>query len=125
MTTEETDVVDLAGISGLLDVKLSTPNQWRQRRILPEPDWPGLTRPLWRRKTILLWAWKTGRLPERFSDEVRRLRASDDTKPVPEVPQQSPRVEKQKPTFVTKEDIGAQIPKVIFQPAPLDPEAVE
>lgn len=50
--------IDLAGIAELLGVAATTPQQWRQRGVLPDPD-PGLSfkgKPVWRVREIIQWA---------------------------------------------------------------------
>jgi hypothetical protein len=73
-------LVDLADIAVMCDVVATTPPQWRQRRVLPEPDaygkllvvldgkvvWTGsenefTAKPLWWASTIVRWAKATGR----------------------------------------------------------------
>lgn len=57
-------LVDLAGIAALLGVAPTTPQQWRQRELLPDPDEPGFPdKPLWRTSTIITWAKETHRWP--------------------------------------------------------------
>ncbi|HEY6022126.1 MAG TPA: hypothetical protein VIY48_20330 [Candidatus Paceibacterota bacterium] len=73
MSDDDTPV-DLKGIHELLKVAKHTPHQWRQREVLPPVDFPELTRPLWKRKTIILWAANTGRLPASLMEEARRLK---------------------------------------------------
>ncbi len=60
---EAADIIDLRGIARLLKVSKHTPNQWRQRDLLPEVDFPELMRPAWRKSTIIAWARSTGRWP--------------------------------------------------------------
>lgn len=57
--------IDLAGIARLLGVAATTPQQWRQRGVLPEPD-PDLSfpdKPIWRTSAIVKWAKDTNRWP--------------------------------------------------------------
>jgi predicted DNA-binding transcriptional regulator AlpA len=49
-------------IAQRLGVQRTTVDQWRQRKLLPEPDWTVGGRPAWRLGTILAWARETGRL---------------------------------------------------------------
>jgi hypothetical protein len=57
-------LVDLAGIADLLGVASVTPQQWRQRNQLPEPDVPDFPdKPLWKASTIVAWARATNRWP--------------------------------------------------------------
>lgn len=64
--------IDMAGIARLLGVKSTTPQQWRQRQVLPEAD-PELSfpdKPIWATDVIIAWAKQTGRWP--YGDEVRK-----------------------------------------------------
>lgn len=57
--------IDLAGIAELLGVAATTPQQWRQRGVLPEPD-KDLSfkdKPIWWSHDIIDWAKETGRWP--------------------------------------------------------------
>lgn len=64
MTTTTDKLVDLAGIAVLLGVAAVTPQQWRQRGQLPDPDVGSFPdKPLWERATIIAWAKDTGRWP--------------------------------------------------------------
>ncbi len=45
-------IVDLAGIARHMKVDRNTPPQWRQRRLLPEVDFPEVDVPLWYASTI-------------------------------------------------------------------------
>jgi len=57
--------IDMAGIAKLLGVAPTTPQQWRQRGVLPEPD-PDLSfkdKPVWWRSKIIEWAKLTNRWP--------------------------------------------------------------
>lgn|GEM_PF-1867246 len=75
-------LLNLVQIAELLDVVATTPPQWRQRRVLPDPDaygrmlvvldgnvvWTGdenefTAKPLWWSSTIVRWAKQTGRWP--------------------------------------------------------------
>lgn len=59
------EVLDLAGIAEFLGVAPTTPQQWRQRGQLVEPD-PTISKPdkpLWRRDAIETWARSTERWP--------------------------------------------------------------
>ncbi len=57
-------LIDLAGIAELLGVARVTPQQWRQREQLPEPDVPDFSdKPLWKTSTIIRWARETQRWP--------------------------------------------------------------
>jgi hypothetical protein len=49
-------------VAKLLGVQAATVAQWRQRGLLPGPDWTVGGRPAWRLGTILAWARETGRL---------------------------------------------------------------
>lgn len=71
--------IDLAGIAELLGVASTTPQQWRQRGVLPEPD-PGLSfpdKPLWWRSKIVAWAKETNRWPRGTAARARRSRRTD------------------------------------------------
>jgi hypothetical protein len=46
------DIVDLAGIARHMRVERFTPQQWRQRDLLPPVDFPKLTEPLWYVSTL-------------------------------------------------------------------------
>jgi hypothetical protein len=57
-------LIDLAGIAQLLGVAEVTPQQWRQRKQLPEPDNADFPdKPLWKASTIIAWARGTHRWP--------------------------------------------------------------
>lgn len=57
-------LLDLPGIARLLGVAEVTPQQWRQRGQLPDPDEPDFPdKPLWKTSTIISWARKSGRWP--------------------------------------------------------------
>lgn len=49
-------------IASRLGVATSTVHQWRQRDLLPEPEWTLSRVPVWRWETIRKWADETGRL---------------------------------------------------------------
>jgi predicted DNA-binding transcriptional regulator AlpA len=55
--------VGIPEIAERLKVERATVDQWRQRRLLPEPKWTVGGRPAWEWKDIERWARKTGRLP--------------------------------------------------------------
>ena len=57
-----TDPVDIPGIASRLSVARQTVDMWRHRGILPQPDYPQLTFPVWEWPTIEAWAIETGRL---------------------------------------------------------------
>lgn len=59
----EDQLIDLRGIARLLGVSPYTPQQWRERGQLPDPDEPFPGKPLWRTRTILNWAKDTNRWP--------------------------------------------------------------
>jgi hypothetical protein len=46
-------IVDLAGIARHMRVERTTPQQWRQRKLLPPVDYPEIAEPLWRVTTLL------------------------------------------------------------------------
>lgn len=52
--TEE--LMDLPAIAALMGVKPRTANAWRDRGVLPEPEFKLSGRPGWRRSTIEAWA---------------------------------------------------------------------
>lgn len=56
-------VVDLAGIARHMHVERFTPQQWKQRGLLPPVDFPEIREPLWYAMTIR----------EKFADPSRRL----------------------------------------------------
>jgi hypothetical protein len=56
------DLVDLRGISRRLEVPMDTVYKWRFRDLLPEPDYPEISHPIWNWETIEAWARDTGRL---------------------------------------------------------------
>lgn len=45
-------IVDLAGIARHMKVERFTPQQWRQRELLPEVDFPEIAEPLWLVSTV-------------------------------------------------------------------------
>lgn len=45
--TRRSNVVDLAGIARHMKVDRLTPQQWRQRGLLPPVDFPDIREPLW------------------------------------------------------------------------------
>lgn len=57
-------LLDLPGIAKLLGVAEVTPQQWRQRKQLPDPDNSDFPdKPLWKTSTVIAWARKTERWP--------------------------------------------------------------
>lgn len=60
---ERLDIVGLAEIAERLDVQRATVDQWRQRRLLPEPAWTVGGRPAWPWQVIDRWAAAHGRQP--------------------------------------------------------------
>lgn len=63
MSTED-KLIDLRGIATLVGVSPYTPQQWRERGQLPDPDVPDFPdKPLWRETTIIDWAKDTKRWP--------------------------------------------------------------
>ncbi len=46
------EVVDLAGIARHMRVERFTPQQWRQRGLLPPVDFPEISEPLWYVSTL-------------------------------------------------------------------------
>lgn len=66
--------IDMAGIAKLLGVAPTTPQQWRQRGVLPEPD-PDLSfpdKPIWKTRTIVEWAKSTNRWPHGSAARQRK-----------------------------------------------------
>lgn len=62
-TKARPSLVGLSEIADLLRVKPATVDQWRFRRVLPEPDHVISGTPIWHRETIVAWAVRTGRQP--------------------------------------------------------------
>jgi len=56
------DPVGAVEVAARLGVARSTVDQWRQRGLLPAPDWTVGGRPAWSWATIEAWARSTGRL---------------------------------------------------------------
>jgi len=56
-------IVDLAGIAQHMRVNRYTPQQWRQRGLLPPVDFPDISEPLWYASTIV----------EKFVKPTRRV----------------------------------------------------
>lgn len=61
-TMSRTDLVDRHLIATRLGVPIDTVDKWKQRGLLPEPDYPQLRNPTWHWSTIQKWARQTGRL---------------------------------------------------------------
>jgi hypothetical protein len=57
------EVVDLAGIARHMRVNRYTPQQWRQRGLLPPVDFPEISEPLWYASTVI----------EKFVKPTRRV----------------------------------------------------
>jgi hypothetical protein len=57
-----TDPVDIPAIASRLGVARQTVDMWRHRKVLPAPDYPQLSVPVWEWLTIAHWAEQTGRL---------------------------------------------------------------
>ena len=55
------EILDLRGVARHCGVSPDTPQQWRQRGILPAVDFPEIHHPLWLASTIKAWAIRTGR----------------------------------------------------------------
>lgn len=117
---ESADIVDLRGIATLLKVSKHTPNQWRQRGILPQPDFD-LLRPVWKKSTIIRWAQDTGRWPP---GEAARPSADKpkNSKSHP-VSKSAKRANGGTKGFRTAEERGAEIPPAIFRSPPIEPVA--
>ena len=56
------DPVDQPLIAARLSVTRETVQKWRTRNVLPLPDYPQLSTPVWDWETIQEWADTTGRL---------------------------------------------------------------
>lgn len=54
------DLVGYSEIAERLGVSRRTVETWRQREILPEPEWIVSGSPIWRGATITRWTEKTG-----------------------------------------------------------------
>ena len=54
--------VGIPEIAEALKVQRSTVDQWRARKLLPEPKWIVGGRPAWDMDDVMEWARKTGRL---------------------------------------------------------------
>ena len=79
MPKEKLDIVGLRDIAKILGVDGRTPTKWRDRGVLPEED--GMiseTFPVWHRRTVLLWAAKTGRLPTQRAEQVLAEAAAEE-----------------------------------------------
>lgn len=77
MGASENKLVDMPGIARLLRVASKTPQQWRQRGVLPKEDEYYSGKPLWRVSTIIRWAkdtnrWPPGRAAERAPRSAAR-----------------------------------------------------
>lgn len=59
----DVEPVGLAEIAERLAVPRRNVDRWRDRGVLPEPDWTVGRRPAWDWSTIEAWARRTGRLP--------------------------------------------------------------
>lgn len=61
-------------ISELLDVGLKTPHAWQRRGLLPPADHDIVNgNKAWNRDTIIVWAARTGRLPDDLYNEAAAL----------------------------------------------------
>src|SRR4051812_41769137 len=78
VTSRTATPVGAVEIAALLDVRRATVDQWRQRNLLPQPEWVVGGRPAWRESTILEWAQRTGR-PTSLEKSVRRIFAELET----------------------------------------------
>lgn len=105
------DVVDLRGIADLLVVSRTTPSVWRQRGVLPDPDFPELQRPLWKRDTIITWARNSGRWPK---DKPTDQEVAAVVGAVAKLFQDKD-APNRGPGFKTKEDYRNEIPQVVFR----------
>ena len=61
------DLVDQPLIAERLNVPRDTVQKWRSRGVLPLPDYPELSTPIWDWETIEEWATNTGRLKVGFT----------------------------------------------------------
>lgn len=62
--TTNYEILGLQEIAELLQVEKRTPHAWQYRRLLPPPDFDSINGlKAWKRRTIVSWAKKTGRLP--------------------------------------------------------------
>lgn len=102
------NLLDLHGIARLLHVSKHTPNQWRNRKVLPEPDYK-FQSPLWQKSTIIKWAMETERWPPGTAARPEARKSATASKPA------KPRsVPARKPGFRTAQDVAAAIPVVDF-----------
>jgi predicted DNA-binding transcriptional regulator AlpA len=62
MAEPHPSVVGLADIARRLGVSRATVDQWKWRKVLPEPRWTVSDRPAWDWADIEAWAKETGRL---------------------------------------------------------------
>lgn len=69
------DIVDLAGIARHMKVERFTPQQWRQRGLLPPVDFPHIKEPLWYVDTIREFA-ATSRPPRVWYDNPDEIERS-------------------------------------------------
>lgn len=61
---DDVDLVDVAQVAELLQVKAQTVHQWRSKGRIVEPDWTFGGVPVWLRDTIVDWAKENGRMDE-------------------------------------------------------------
>lgn len=62
-TTGVADPVGLTEIAKRLGVESKTAQQWRYRKLLPEPQYTVSGQPAWEWRKIEKWARETNRLP--------------------------------------------------------------
>jgi hypothetical protein len=69
------DVLGIVEVAALLEVQPRTPRMWLFRELMPEAEYLSVNgQRAWKRRSILKWAAKTGRLPESGSraEEAKR-----------------------------------------------------
>lgn len=59
--TGRVEILDLTAVAYCCNVSPFTPQQWRQRNVLPPVDYPEVSTPLWKVATIREWARRTNR----------------------------------------------------------------
>jgi hypothetical protein len=78
---ERIELLDLSAIAERCGVSKFTPQQWRQRDVLPPVDFPEVDVPLWRVSTIRRWARDTDRDFRSSPKDVRTAVVPDSTNP--------------------------------------------